>query len=337
MTYIEECLKKYAKLPEVIKSAATESSLIARLGELERESQAPLSFVLVLFLIGELKLEEIADYLELKYDLEPDEADKFADLLESDILSTIAERVGDLPTDEADDLANVDLTNLDLVKRKEILNDTFANLVGVLKEDSEYGDLNLMLIQTFQGDDTFEDELVDKLYNNQELLTNKFLLVDGKETAGTIANWLKDFIKENGSDYFDSLVLSKYLSLSLNPKTLPEYEKNLVKKLLKLYRNLVFFDESTNGLPMSAWEIFPNDEATTLEPELETSPAESDFIVKDEPKKEEPKIEVPAPIDVPAPAEISPADELQTLLKQYQPDSLEYKAISEELKRIYRN
>jgi len=106
----------------------------------------------------------------------------------------------------------------------------------------------------------FRKNLENALFSNQEILTDKDFVFNGKKQMSTISNWLKDFIKRNGSGMFDNLALSQYLSGSENAKKLDSQEKKLLHKLLILYRNLKFFPESMGNAPAEEWEIIPLDD-----------------------------------------------------------------------------
>ena len=66
-----------------------------------------------------------------------------------------------------------------------------------------------------------------------------------------------NFIKKNGSGIFNNLVLIEYLVNSDNAKKLDNKEKELLKKLLLLYRNIKFFPESMPDDNGESWEIIP--------------------------------------------------------------------------------
>ena len=200
---------------------------------------------------------------------------------------------------------------LDIAKEKT---DSIAlfknNLVDLLKStggEEFIADYNLVLISLLSDDSDFKSNLEGALYVNSEELTAGRLKDEEKDISPTIANWLKDFIKQNGSDIFDDIILLDYLSKSPNAKNLNPTEKSLVKKLLKLYRNLSFFPDSMNNAPVEEWEIIPIDETVAA-----LSP-------------------VPAAKAAPA---VSPIATLEETLNNYSPASLEYKVIDQEIKRL---
>ncbi len=153
-----------------------------------------------------------------------------------------------------------------------------------------------------------KDELMKSLLSNQETVGNSPLLIEGKKVDPTAANWLKDFIREKGSDQFDDLALAEYLASASNPKNLSPAEKNQLRRLFNLYRNLAFFPESQIDLPPEKWEIIP------IEEDLETKfPSEGKEINS---------------------ADNSARRELEESLRNFQKGSLEYRAAGEELERL---
>src|SRR3989339_177374 len=135
------------------------------------------------------------------------------------------------------------------------------NLVDVLQFDDQdlLYDLNDDIIDIIVYDNIFKKELENSLYKSSAKLTNKELLLDGDAHIPNVQNWLSDFIKQYGSGFFDNVTLSRYITFSENVKKLDENEKNLVKKLLQLYRNLKFFPDSMKDIPVDDWEIVPID------------------------------------------------------------------------------
>lgn len=116
---------------------------------------------------------------------------------------------------------------------------------------------NEVLIEALTDDANFKKDLEECLYANSELLTTSPIELEGHEVAPTIANWLKVFIKEQGTDYYNDLKLTDFIVNSANAKPLNEDERVYLKRLLLLYRNLHFFPHAFVGRPESDWEIIP--------------------------------------------------------------------------------
>lgn len=125
-------------------------------------------------------------------------------------------------------------------------------------EDKEIlRELNWDIIILFDEDPDFQKSLENALYKNKQKLTFKKFTLEDKPVRPTIENWIKHFIKSQGTDMFDNMVISKFLSSSENVKRLDNKEVALVRLLLRLYRNLKFFPDSMEGEEPEKWEIIP--------------------------------------------------------------------------------
>ena len=135
------------------------------------------------------------------------------------------------------------------------------DIKNVLNAKSEAAEViaiyNESLINLIKNDNLFRRSLESALYNNSEVLTPGKISLNGTEVSSTTANWLKDFISENGSEMFSNVTLVKYLAGSHNVQRLIDSDRELIKKVLKLYRNLAFFPDSMENVPLDEWEIFP--------------------------------------------------------------------------------
>lgn len=149
-----------------------------------------------------------------------------------------------------------------------------------------------------------QNDFFKNLMDNQELLSENQLIIENKKVDPTVANWLKDFIKEKGSDLFNELTLAEYLASSPNSKNLSPEKKDLLRRLLNLYRNLNFFPESQENLPAEKWQLVPFEEKDQQE---------KTFLEKKDDNLRR---------------------ELEESLRGFQKGSLEYRAASEELERL---
>jgi hypothetical protein len=226
-----------------------------------------------------------------------------------------------------------------------------TGLAGVLNDNdvSALASLNGGLIYLLINKPDFHNKINKVLLNNQEVITTQNLTWTEGMERGTVANWLKDFIRENGSDIYSAVVLSRYLATSANPQLLNETERRVVRRLLRTYRNLFFFPESMSDVPMEEWEIIPVEKASVekpimgARPKIEIPPVAENKVA---PEVVKPKEAASQPAIVPQPpvakaasaaqikTESSSEDsELISLLTKYSPVSLETKAIKEEIKR----
>ena len=156
-------------------------------------------------------------------------------------------------------------------------------------------------------------DVIDKFsrafLSNKELISSQRILIDNKEQDPSIANWITHFIKENGSDMPSSISLAKYLSSSPEVLKLDSGEKSLLKKVLRIYRDLTFFPDSMTNVPQEDWKIIPSDII------LDSIPEKKKVIKKVSTK--DPRIE-----------------ELEKSLSQYPDHSLEKMAIEDEIKKL---
>jgi hypothetical protein len=241
------------------------------------------------------------------------------------------------------------------------------NLLDTLNSPADFEEViqeyNESLIDLLHDVD-FKKDLENALYSNQEQITESRIHLEGREVDGTVSNWLKDFIKTNGSEFFSGVALAQYLSNSANIKNISPLEKHLISQLLKLYRNLSFFPDSMGNLPTSSWQIVPFDRMTQervalkMVPPIETPVAKPIFKPNLTPKtpikeviKETPVTQPiitkaieeslnNAPINnVSAPVDSSEniLDEITELNKEianYPENSLEYRALKQEIEHF---
>ena len=319
--YLSDCLERFHDLPDQLQEmvGGFEASLIVK--KLEDAYNVSLSFAVILVAIGELTLDDLPDYLNLKFKLDKDKGEEIANHLEAEIFVPVLDSILEDEVDEELELTDEKqfgpITEMSSAEKKDLIIKTFTSeLVPAIKaEPNKLQDFNIAIFQAFNEDETLEDRVESLFYNNQEKLSDHQIILDGHPASPSVANWLKDFIKKYGSDLFNEVTLAEYLSQSPNIKTLKPDEKELVRKVLKLYRNLVFFPESMDGVMIDNWEIFPvnRGEITSRPERIET-------------KNIDPAITERQKIIF----------DLQKNLTKYPSSSLEYKAIHQEINRLSR-
>lgn len=309
--YLAECLEKFHELPEEIQEIIGGFSACLEIKKIEEAYNVSLSFAIILIAVGELTIDDLPDYLQLKFNLDKDKGAKIAELLTLKIFNPALEFIADLVAKNSETEEEVIIDEID----KEELLDIFTDkIISTIKSNKEQiKKINTYIFHSINEDSGLDEKLEDFLYKNQEKISNHHIILDGHPAASSIANWLKDFIKSYGSDLFNEVVLAEYLSQSLNAKSLKPEEKELLRKILKLYRNLVFFPESMEGLTLENWEIFPidhqsDDKIVAKEINIEPVLTERQKVIFD----------------------------LQKNLAKYSVSSLEYKAISQEINRLNR-
>lgn len=216
------------------------------------------------------------------------------------------------------------------------------NLVDVLKSgaNNSLNYLNGGLIYLFFNVKGFKENAEKIIFSNEEKLTRKIFILDGKPHTPSVRNWLKDFIKQHGTSVFDNIALSRYVINSPNAKRLDENEKNLLRKLLILYRNLKFFPESLAEVPVEQWEIIPSYkfEETMIKARTVGGPPATAAEEKIEGLKQEEKRYAKGGLEEKAIEEEiekeKRIEELRYMAGQYPAGSLEKKAIEEEMRKL---
>lgn len=259
--------------------------------------------------------------------------------------------------------------SIDIKKEREYVIDVLKNdLLNIFKTSSLSANiaLNRGFIYLLFNAEGFKIEALRVIMLNQSLIGKSNILMDGREVAPSVANWLKNFIKEKGSDMFDDIVLAQYLDNNNGAKQLNQEEKEILSSLLRFYKNINFFPESMQNIAPDKWQIFPFEVPvdSISQPEKkvindvleEDSEPKKDEIKQDEIKQESLNIEI-------APEKTLSFDDkkedennnvesfikseekelnldeenllnLKKALNKYQPLSLEYKAISAEIRRL---
>lgn len=275
----------------------------------------------------------------------------FLDLIESKNFDDLGDFVEDLED------------KIDFKEEEElVLNFLGSNLVDILKNNDSSGVVKIngsALYLLINKEDCLEKFTKAFLFNSEKI-SAKNIIIDNREQEPTIANWIKHFIKENGSEIFSNIILAKYLTSPTVKTLLNDEEKKILRKVLKLYRNLVFFPESMTNVPMENWEIIPIDRDNdslnnNLDREQKIKKFNDQMNEKELKTETEPKIEIKTEIkpiekiiDRSPETSKSPKtetlnllnlkdkelQELQELLIKYPEKSLERKAINIEIKKI---
>ncbi|MFZ2310001.1 MAG: hypothetical protein WAW11_00465 [Patescibacteria group bacterium] len=332
-SYLNECLERFHELPDEIQEVLGGFEAAIKIKNLEEKYGVDLSFAVILVAIGELNIDDLSDYLNLKFEVDKTKGEEITKELEDQIFSNTLDLIINNPelqnivSDEEVSANNQfgPITNLSTEDKKELIVKTFSdNVVPALQaEPAKLHDFNIAIFQIFNVDENLGEKIENLLYINQEKLSDHHIIIDGHPASPTIANWLKDFIKKYGSGIFDEVALAEYLTQSPNIKQLKPVEKELVRKVLKLYRNLSFFPESMDGMSLDQWEIFPVDRSKLVniaKTPINQKPAVNEMILEavDEVATEKQKV----------------IFDLQKTLAKYSPSTLEYKAISQEINRL---
>jgi hypothetical protein len=325
-TYLSECLEKFHDLPDHIQDMVGGFEACLELKKIEDAYNVSLSFAVILIAIGELTIDDLPKYLNLKFQIDLKKGEEISNLVEEKIFAQVLDLILDAELEEETPVTEIPdtsrkfgpLTEMSLADKKEFILKTFTSeIVPALKaEPTRLQDFNIALFQAFNEDEDLEDRVEALLYNNQEKLSDHQIILDNHPASPSIANWLKDFIKKYGSDLFNEVALAEYLSQSPNIKSLKPEEKELVRKVLKLYRNLVFFPQSMDGIAIENWEIFPVNHSEVIKKNISKPENSTENPVITERQKT--------------------IFDLQKNLTKYPTTSLEYKAIHQEINRLSR-
>lgn len=229
------------------------------------------------------------------------------------------------------------------LEREQAIENFQGYLTGYFYSDSEemsdVVDLyNSVLIFLLMKDGSVKIALENALFNNNEYLTNDYIVVDGKKVDPLISNWLKDFISQKGSAMFNDITLTDYIAHSFNCQKLNDENRRLVRKLLILYRNLKFFPASMPNDTGVDWEIIPIDDKvhefnrgalgvpkTAEEKNIDVLQAESRGYGADSLEKKVIEEEI---------SNEKKIEGLRIMANRYPEGSLEWRALMDEVKKI---
>lgn len=274
---------------------------------IENNYGVDISFALILIAIGELDANDLPVYLQKKYSLSADDSYDVANEATRKIFSKLFYDKND-KSDQSLLVSEFDGGFLELLKdsaRASIFNN---NVFKILAEDA-----------------SFLDRLEKSLLANESMIGSGQFLSAGSKLRSSVANWIKDFLSVNGTDNFNDIDIIRYITDSENAKNLSKDDKSLLFKVLKTYANIVFFLENSDSKPIASLEFIPtsaNDSVSISDSPLPLA------VKKDIPKIEEEKSGQQAV------AAISDLDYLQAILSNYNYNSLEYKAIKQEIDRL---
>lgn len=120
-------------------------------------------------------------------------------------------------------------------------------------------DLNVMMTDLLLEDKSYQQELINALTANQELITQKDIIIKGEKADPTVANWILDFVSNidlQEGQTISTLQKAKYYNESTNIKNLDFAERQLIDKLFDFYENLINFYPNSQKLPLSEIQLF---------------------------------------------------------------------------------
>lgn len=273
--------------------------------------------------------------------------------LEKDISSAIEKHQGQLKSyqkyiDEFNDLVD-DKNSEDFMETLDYLEENFSaeeeesvilnileqDLLEVLQNDDSSGvqKINGSFVYLLVNKKDSQNKFIKALMANQQKLGSKKISFSGQEHTPTFANWMKHFIFQHGSEMFSNIILAKYLTSSQVNSALEEGDKKVLRKLLKTYRNLMFFPDSMVNVPVENWEILPIDRDSEYINKEARKNNKGEASKKEQKKLPDKKIFQKEEIIAPMNLSDQELNTLQEMLKKYPNKSLERKAIESEIKK----
>lgn len=242
-------------------------------------------------------------------------------------------------TEDAEEEVETNKTEASTQEMKTHLEEFFKESLGdVLDLDDAdlIDEINDDLIIVLSEDPSAKKYFTDFITNSKVVIGKNKLVFDDKEIEATSDNWLKDFFRVMGAEFFDTLGIEKYIISSPNAKTLSKEEKDILRRFLTLYYNLRYFPAPFAAIPIEQWNVIPN---------ITKEAIDTDEIIKDDVKNDLAIPEIKktiTPTSTPAPALVIPKQkvdspevtELKNMLLQYPEGSLERAAIEEEIKNL---
>lgn len=322
MNFIADCLKKFRQLPEKTQEIIGGLKTLSIIIDLEKRYGIELSFTVILIAIGKLSPDNLSEYLIKKFHLSEEDAYEVKAGLINDVFSALNDDV---------------VVNIELIKntKKDLILSLKSNLLSVFltSNQAEIENYNYLFVRVWNENNDFHLEAQNALLANQEKISNAKIEVDGRIRTATISGLLKNFVKKYGLEAND-LNIAEFVS-SPALKDFSDEEKALSLRILKFFRNINKLDEylaQQKAGRIEGFEVLPlaaNQSASQPDTVIKSAP-----VIKTEPVVA-PIIPAAEPV-VAAPATLANglAAELEMMLQDYAPGSLEYKTLQQELKRL---
>lgn len=233
-------------------------------------------------------------------------------------------------------------------EKKNILKKLKSGLLSILNAETNtnLNDFNYHFMMIWTQDEAFSKEAPQTLLANKEKISSEQLLIDDEEQVASISNLLKGFIRKYGLSAND-LNIAEFLS-SRAVSRFSDKEKVLALRLLKFHNNINNLDDylaaDLENVP-GGFEVLPPKAPTKKQEDLNAGKKTTSLPNKEKKsKKEEVVVETDnntnlglsqkTAEEILEPKTSNLARELEVMLQDYSPDTLEYKTISQEIKRL---
>jgi len=320
---LEAYLIEFLTMPSIIAAEFNRPSNYKIVTDLAKEYGVNLDIVILLVAINRVSLDELSEYFVDNLGLDKVRADELADKLRENFFLPILNKLAFLSPNPSPE----DHTIIKDIFSKQLLNELTADPVLI-------NALNRKIFMWLSEDlDGAKRQIENAMLNNQETITPGKITVNNEKVPGTISNWLRCFMSEQGAVNFDSLSISEFLSSSRNTANLTAEEKKILSALLNTYRNIKFFPDSMPSDDGSDWAIIP----LPIVESADTTPSQLSSQPKEERLSEE-EVLPQASSGAVAPTldadRINKINQLKLLLKRYGEDSIEGQAIGEEIAKL---
>lgn len=165
------------------------------------------------------------------------------------------------------------------------------------------------------------------LFEDKTLVSSKKIIISELEQLPTVSNWIKDYVAKHGLEPINKLKFNEYIFSDPNTKSLTEEERRNLKKVLLFFESVKKSSQEEPILDESFVAILPNNEIAVF--------SDGDFNRIDrEMINQLPKVNSDILSDNKEEKMESPVSKLEEILNSYSSNSLEYKAIQQEIKNI---
>jgi hypothetical protein len=196
--YLFECLRKFDELPDNVQEVFGGYDACLKIRTIEEAYNINLSFAVILVAIGELTVDDLPEYLTLKFQIDRAKAEEITNHLDDQIFSAAVNLlVVDTPevsTDQTAEPTFGPITEMSADDQKELILKTFEKqlLPALSAAPDKLRDFNIAIFQAFNADELLEDKVESLFYNNQEKIGDHQIILDGHPASPSVANWLKD-------------------------------------------------------------------------------------------------------------------------------------------------
>jgi hypothetical protein len=331
---LEKSLDKLKNLPPEIVLTVDSDAVSDNLAIVEKKHGLSLSPVIIFIATGDMLIEGIEKYLQIEEKVESRKARVIRMDLEEIVIKPLLERLNFINTHPDKEMSR----NQEVVYILKVFNSQMHYEIKNHPIISEA--VNNQIFKLLNLDLSLKDELAKKLLNSEEPITSAPFVMNGKADKPSVGNWLKEFIKKQGSDIFDNLTIIKFITDTENGKKLNRQEKERLTKMFMTYRNIKFFPESMPTDDGRGWEIIPiedidvNDMQTKKHLEVPMTEEEKEI---DDLKKEEGRFGESSLERMALEEEINKKKKVEQLIamaNKYKKGSLEYRALMEEVEKI---